>query len=156
MVHSTIGFIHLLAAMMAMLTGALVILMPKSGVRHKQVGYAYISSMLILNATAFQVYYLFGRFGLFHGLALLSLASIARGIVPALVRQRVKNWMHWHYYFMTWSVVGLYSAFWAELLTRTLPMDRFWPIVAVATAVTSSVGAYFIRRNAARLLNVSR
>lgn len=156
MAHSTIGLVHLLAALVAMLTGALVLLMPKRGLRHKQVGYAYVVSMLILNGTAFQIYYLFGRFGPFHGLALFSLTSIAGGIIPALLRQRVKNWIYWHYYFMTWSVVGLYAAFWAELLTRTLPMNQFWPIVAVATAVTTILGSYLIRRHAARLLKLGR
>ncbi|OON70181.1 hypothetical protein [Hymenobacter sp. CRA2] len=73
-------------------------------------------------------------------------------MVLALLRQRIGNWQHWHYYFMNWSVVGLYAAFWAETITRTLPIAQFWPAVVGATTATATLGAILIRRNAARLL----
>lgn len=155
MIHSTIGYIHTVSALLAMLMGAFVVARPKRGTLHKRLGYTYLFSMLVLNGTAFQIYHLFGRLGPFHILSMVSLICLAGGIIPALARQQVKNWLHWHYYFMTWSVVGLYAAFWAELFTRTLPMGQFWPIVMVATGVTSWLGAYFIRKNANRLLTPS-
>jgi hypothetical protein len=108
--------------------------------------------MLLLNLTAFQIYHLFGRFGPFHILAIMSLICLVGGIVPAFMRKQIKNWIYWHYYFMNWSVVGLYAAFWAELLTRTLPMGQFWPIVIGATSVTTWIGFYFIRKHAPRLI----
>lgn len=152
MIHSTLGFIHTASALLAMVTGALVIVNPKMGTLHKRLGYGYVVSMLLLNSTAFQIYHLFGRFGPFHILAIMSLICVLGGIIPALARQHVRNWLHWHYYFMTWSVVGLYAAFWAELFTRTLPMGQFWPVVLGATGVTSWLGSYFIRKHATRLL----
>ncbi|GAB3328052.1 hypothetical protein GCM10027299_29610 [Larkinella ripae] len=135
-----------------MLLAAFVVALPKRNQLHRRLGYLYVISMLILNGTAFQIYHLFGRFGPFHILALFSMLTILGGFVPALARKRVKNWLHWHYYFMTWSVVGLYAAFWAELLTRTLPMGQFWALVLAATSVTTGVGSYFIRKNASRFL----
>jgi uncharacterized membrane protein len=152
MFHSTTGLVHLIAALLAMLTGAIVLLNNKGGLFHKRMGYAYVASMLTLNVTAFMIYHLFGKFGPFHALSIVSLTCIIGGMVPVLFRRQVKSWMHWHYYFMNWSVVGLYAAFWAETFTRTLPVKQFWLIVVVATTVTMFVGSYLIRKNAARFL----
>lgn len=152
MFHSTEGLIHLISAFVAMLAGAVVLLNRKAGRFHKRAGYVYVAAMLVLNLTAFMIYHLFGKFGPFHWLALVSLVSLAGGILPALFRRRVKDWIYWHYYFMNWSVVGLYAAFWAETLTRTLPMGRFWPIVAIASGVTALIGSVLIRKNMERLI----
>lgn len=152
MIHSTTGLVHLSAALLAMVTGAIVLLNTKGGLLHKRVGYVYVGSMLILNLTAFLIYHLFGKFGPFHWLAAISLLSLAWGMIPVLLRNRVNKWIYWHYYFMNWSVVGLYAAFWAEALTRTLPMGQFWPVVIAATTLTAVLGSYLIRRNASRLL----
>jgi len=152
MFNSTIGLVHLSSALLAMLTGAIVLLNTKGTLFHKRMGYVYVASMLVLNATAFLIYRLFGTFGLFHGFAIVSLVSILGGFVPVLFRRRIKDWLEFHYYFMNWSVVGLYAAFWSETFTRTLPMSQFWPVVAGATAATAFAGSYLIRRNAARFL----
>jgi hypothetical protein len=153
---SAIGLVHLNAALIALLTGTLVLFKTKGGWLHKRIGYGYVISMLVLNVSAFMIYRLFGKFGPFHVMALFSTACILGGILPALFRKRVRDWLSWHYYFMNWSVVGLYAAFWAETFTRTLPMGRFWPVVMVATLVTTTTGAILIRRNAVRFLPIDR
>lgn len=135
-----------------MVAGAIVLLNTKGGLFHKRVGYVYVALMVVLNVTAFMIYDLFGRFGPFHVSALMSTGSIIGGIVPALFRKRSSNWIYRHYYFMNWSVVGLYAAFWAETLTRILPINQFWPIVMIATGITVAIGSFLIRRNAGRLL----
>jgi len=152
MIHSPIGLLHLISALLAVVTGSIVLLNAKGGAVHKRIGYVYVASMVVLNVTSFMIYRLFGTFGPFHILAIFSSVSILGGMVPVLFRHRVRDWLIWHYYFMNWSVVGLYAAFWAETLTRTLPMRQFWPIVAVATAVTTGIGGYLIRRNTVRFL----
>jgi hypothetical protein len=152
MFHTTIGLVHLISALLAMVAGGVVLLNTKAGTFHKRAGYVYVVLMLVLNGTAFQIYQLFGRFGPFHWLALVSLTSVLGGMLPVLFRRYVRDWLDWHYYFMNWSVVGLYAAFWAETLTRTLPMRQFWGIVVVATGLTGFIGSRLIRRHAARLL----
>lgn len=155
MFHSPIGLVHLIAAGLAMAAGAVVLLNTKGGAFHKRAGYVYVAAMLTVNGTAFMIYHLFGTFGPFHWLALLSLTTIVGGLVPALLRKTPTfktNWIYWHYYFMNWSVVGLYAAFWAETFTRLSMGRQFWPLVAGATTITMFVGSYLIRRNAARLL----
>ena len=144
--HSTTGAVHLASALVSMVLGAAVILMTKGSLTHKRVGYAYVSAMVVVNATAFMLYHLFGRFGPFHVAAVVSGTSIAAGILPVIFRRRVKGWQYFHYYFMNWSVVGLYAAFWAETLTRLLPMKQFWPVVATATGLTAFIGSRLINR----------
>ncbi|WP_461109873.1 DUF2306 domain-containing protein [Spirosoma koreense] len=151
MFHSTAGLVHLLAALLAILTGTLVFLNTKGGLFHKQVGYVYIASMLTLNLTAFQVYHLTGKFGPFHWLAVMSLLGLTAGMIPVYLRKRIPKWIFWHYNFMSWSVVGLYAGFWAETFTRLLPMGEFWPVVIISMLVTAFLGGYLIRRNASRL-----
>jgi uncharacterized membrane protein len=156
MTHSPIGLLHLISALIALVTGSIVLLNTKGGLFHKRIGYVYVGSMLVLNVTAFMIYRLFGTFGPFHIAALFSLVTIIGGMVPVLLHHRVRNWQIWHYYFMNWSVVGLFAAFWAETLTRTLLMGQFWPVVMIATAATTSIGAYLIRKNAVRFLPVAK
>ena len=53
---------------------------------------------------------------------------------------------------MSWSVVGLYCAFWAEIGTRFVGnMKEFWWMVAAATMITSLIGSRIINREAKKL-----
>ena len=62
----TIGQIHLTLAITAMASGAVVLFMPKGTGPHRLIGLTYAFSMLGLNGTAFLLYNLFGRVGLFQ------------------------------------------------------------------------------------------
>lgn len=123
-VHSPTGLLHLAAACLAMLLGAAVLFLPKGTRLHKRIGYAYALAMLTVNATAFAIYYLWGRFGVFHWFAVLSTGTLLAGMLPMfLFRNRLKA-LGWHLGFMYWSVIGLYCAFVAEVLVR-MPHELF-------------------------------
>jgi uncharacterized membrane protein len=149
MFHSTLGLIHTALAVVAMCLGGWVLLRPKGDQLHRRIGYAYALAMLLVNATALSLYQLTGRFGPFHGFALLSLFSLAMGISSAYYKGG-SGWFHRHYTYMGWSVVGLYAAFWSEVGARVLPMRQFWMGVVGATLLTVLVGAILIERNRAR------
>lgn len=145
MIHSTIGLIHTIFALLAMVLGAVVLLKTKGTRIHVRIGYAYVVCMIGLNGTAFAIYN-FGRFSIFHGFALISLGALLGGMIP--VMRKSKNWYPKHFYFMNWSVVGLYCAFWSETGTRLLNGERFWWVVALATLATAMVGKVFIDKKA--------
>lgn len=148
-IHSNVGLFHTLIAITAMLSGAIVILNKKGTLFHKRVGYVYVASMLLLNITAFFIVN-FGGFSMFHFFAILSLFTVLAGIIPAIFR--IKKWFGYHFYFMSWSVVGLYAAFWAELGTRFVKnIQQFWWIVALATFMTVFVGAIIIKKQAKKI-----
>lgn len=151
--HSPIGIIHLTAALLAMLFGTLTFFTNKGSRQHKQVGYAYVAAMITVNGTAFLIYELYHKFGPFHGAAVWSSVSIVAGMVPVLIKKPGEGkWLRLHYYFMNWSVVGLYAAFWAETLVRFFPIQQFWPVVLGATLGTVLIGGILIKRNQARFM----
>jgi len=148
-IHSSIGGFHTLTAVLAMIAGLVVVFNKKGTVFHKRIGYFYVINMLLLNLSSFFIIN-FGGFSIFHFFALLSLATIIGGIVPAI--RRTKNWYGYHFYFMSWSVVGLYCAFWSEVGTRFVKnMKEFWWAVALASIATALIGNYYINREAKKL-----
>ncbi|CAN5318855.1 hypothetical protein BH09BAC3_BH09BAC3_11830 [soil metagenome] len=134
LISGPIGLTHVISAIMAMSLGAIVLFKKRGTLAHKRLGYAYFASMLVLNITAFLIYRLFGRFGPFHWAALLSLTTLMMGFIPAILKKPKVNWIYYHMAGMYYSVVGLYSAFVSEVVTR-IPGVPFFTIVAVATFI---------------------
>jgi len=144
--HSNLGLIHTMIAILAMLLGSLVLLRPKGTASHKRIGYAYVVSMILLNGTSFWMH-TFGTFGPFHFAAVMSLACVLAGIIPALRREN-NEWLKRHYYFMGGSVIGLYAAFWAEVGTRLFDFKFFWLAVVSASVLTTIIGIIVMKKQA--------
>jgi uncharacterized membrane protein len=144
-----LGLAHLAIALLAIISGTLVVLSRKGTSRHRWLGRAYAAAMIGVNLTAFSIYELFGGFGLFHWMALASLLTVLAGCVPALSRK--PGWKTRHAYFMAGSYVGLLAALAAEILTRT-PWLAFEEAVAVASFVVIFVGLVLMFRMIPRLL----
>jgi len=148
-IHSNIGWFHFITAIISMIAGSIVLLNKKGTTFHKRTGYVYVISMVLLNFSSFFIMS-FGSFSLFHFFAIVSLVSIFGGMIPTIKKK--KNWFGYHFYFMSWSVVGLYCAFWAEVGTRFVNnMKDFWWMVAIATFVTTIIGSKIINREAKKL-----
>lgn len=111
------GFIHLIFSIIALITGLLVLTTKKGTKKHKQFGYIYSISMIILNLTAFMIYKLYGKFGLFHWFAIISSITLLIGLYPVLSK-RGRNYLWIHFTYMYWSVAGLYCALMAEIFSR--------------------------------------
>jgi uncharacterized membrane protein len=159
---STLGAVHLTAAIASLGLGAAVLLISPKGTRlHRRVGWAYALSMLALNVTALMIYRLFGVWGPFHWAAIVSLLTIVVGVamgrrakLSRLNRDRPARprFVQAHYYSMTWSYVGLAAAAISEIATR-LPATRprpggesaFWTAVGLGTFVVVVAGAWLIR-----------
>lgn len=84
--HDWIGAIHLFASVVALATGTQVLWMKKGTQLHRQIGYVYSVSMLVVIATAFSIYRLFGGFGIFNVLAIVSFVTLLGGMVPVLLK----------------------------------------------------------------------
>jgi len=149
---SGVGVIHFIASIFALIFGTWILVAKKGTASHRKIGYLYAFSMLILIATAFMIYRLFGRFGVFHVLAIVSLLTLLGGMIPAVLR-KPKNWFGLHFSFMYWSVFGLYAAFMAEMSVRlpirtTLTSPKtFFTVVTVATIATMLIGEIIFIKN---------
>jgi uncharacterized membrane protein len=118
MIGSSLGAIHVTAAIAALACGAIVLGAPKGTPLHRTIGAGYVAAMVILNVSSLLVYRLTGHFEPFHALALFSLATVVRGIVPALRRR--PGWLMAHYWSMAWSYLALLAAACSEIFVRLL------------------------------------
>ncbi|MEO9886077.1 MAG: DUF2306 domain-containing protein [Balneola sp.] len=148
-----LGLIHFTSALFAMVVGMAVILFQKGTKRHVYLGYTYVVSMLILNATALMIFDLFGGFGPFHFMALFSLLTVIGGLVPAFLKKPKDKWLDMHYEFMNWSVVGLYAAFWSETFSRFFRFAGFWTLVIAATVLTVVLGGIILKMKKKKILS---
>lgn len=84
---STLGLIHTIFGIVALLAGRTVVLLRKGGRWYRTLGHVYLTSMVSLNATSLFIYNLFGHFGPFHWLAVSSLLTLIAGLIPVLTRR---------------------------------------------------------------------
>lgn len=144
---SNVGLIHTVSGYLALTFGAGIILLRKATTLHRIAGYLYVASMVVLNVSALAIYRVFHTFGPFHVLALVSLASVVAGLVPALRRR--SGWLAAHYKWMCWSYVGLLAATAAEIGVHLLP--QLPPVIRLGFAFFAPplvvlVGSYLLRK----------
>lgn len=145
--HSPASVVHVVAALLAVAAGTYILATPKGTRRHRWVGRAYVGSMAVLLLTAFQIYFLFGRFGIIHWGAVGSVGALVIGIGATLLRPVVRAWLRWHYLGMGVSVMGLYAAFIIESTYRFFPLVYFWWLTLGLAAVIFTVGGLLLRRH---------
>ena len=107
--------------------------------------------MILLNITAFMIYRLYGKFGVFHWFAVISCLTLFAGLYPIL-RKKSKNYLLTHFNFMYWSVVGLYCAFMAEVFSRLPkiilketgePTTAFYKGVGIGIGVVMTIAIFY-------------
>jgi len=130
LIGDNFGLVHLISGIISLMFGGLVIIMKKGTIIHKRVGYIYVFSMAILVISSFGIYRLFGKFGLFHYMSLVSTFSIIAGMLPMFKKVKSPKDYETHFRRMYWSVVGLYAAFAAESFVRIPKFGGFWTAVA--------------------------
>ena len=107
-----------------------MLVMRKGTLVHRRVGYGYVLSMRVLIISSFGIYRLFGRFGVFHALSLVSTFSLVAGMLPMFRKIRKPGHYETHFKRMYFTVVGLYAAFAAESFSRVSRFGNFWQAVA--------------------------
>lgn len=139
LVGDKIGLIHLVSSCFALFFGTLMLIQRKGTKQHVKIGYMYLISMAILILTAFLIYRLYSGWGVFHYLTIVSLITIALGMIPIWTKKPVNKWKYLHFTFMYWSIIGLYASFTAEILTR-IPQTPFIGMVGVSTGLVTIIG----------------
>lgn len=100
---------HVAAALTALVAGLAVLLTRKGTSSHRAVGKAYGLALVLVNGAAL----LLRRedmFGVFHALAVVSLATLVAGLAPLLLGHRSHRVLATHAHCMTWSYAGLVAA----------------------------------------------
>ncbi|WP_412560782.1 DUF2306 domain-containing protein [Winogradskyella sp. MIT101101] len=152
MPHDTIGWIHTVFAIIALITGSVILYKTKGTSLHKKTGRIYGISMLIVCATAFLIYRVHNTFGILHFFAVISTVTLFLGMLPMYIKG-YKNAIAVHLSWMYWSVIGLYCAFAAEIFTR-LPLllniknsyGIFYALVGLSTGLVGFIGSRFFKK----------
>lgn len=148
---STLGSIHMVFGIVALLAGTAVVLLRKGTRGHRTLGHVYLTSMVSLNVTALFIYRLFGHFGPFHWLALSSLLTLIAGMVPVFTRRPKGLWLERHAIFINVSFIGLVAATSAETTSRIPGFEEaFGPVVGLTSALVIGVGMALLYRNLPR------
>lgn len=145
---STLGWVHVVFGIVALLTGSGVLLLRKGTRWHRTLGHFYLSAMIGLNVTALFIYSLFGDFGPFHWMAVASLTTLLVGMVPVFTRRPKGRWLELHGAFISGSYVGLVAATASEITGRAPGTGEFVGLsVAITTVLIIGVGVYIIQHN---------
>lgn len=160
---SAAGWLHGLAALMALLSGAYVLAMPKGTARHRSLGYTYVGAMVVANLSALAIYHFdilrfrpftagAGNFGLFHWEAVVTLGFLALALYAA-PRQRRAVWAYVHPLSMASTYYLLAGGFINQIFLRVAPLraisqmqgrSGFFRVPLVGQAQTAAMLAYFI------------
>ena len=151
LIGDEIGFIHVIASCFALISGTLVLVLKKGTKLHIKAGYFYVINMGILLITALMIYRLFNGWGIFHNMTILSIVTLVMGMLPVWFKKPINKWKYLHFTFMYWSIIGLYAAFAAEVLTR-IPDTPFYGMVGLATFAIMLMGGVFFGINKSRYI----
>lgn len=128
---SPIGWLHTLACLIALASGIYVLAAPKGTRRHRRIGWWYVGAMAVLNLSVFFVYRFdilpghkpsSGTFGIFHGFAVLALASVVLAVIGAVRQRRSSVWAQVHAQAMLGSYYGLIGGLINEMFARIVPL----------------------------------
>ncbi len=136
---------HIVAAVSALLAGAAVLLSPKGTRTHRRFGTVYVLALVLVNVAALSLHRE-ATFGVFHGLAVASLVTIAVGLVPLLLGKWSPPVIATHAYCMTWSYAGLVAAGCGQLAVAVGLDSPAWLVPAVIASVLSISGVIIFGR----------
>lgn len=148
-----IGWFHTLAAIIALITGSMVLAKTKGTSLHKKIGRVYGISMLVVCATSFMIYRVHGTFGILHIFACTSTITLFLGMLPMYLKG-FKNPILAYLAWMYWSVIGLYCAFAAEIFTRLpdiLKIENdygiFYALIGISAGLVGAIGSRYFKKN---------
>jgi uncharacterized membrane protein len=152
MPHDAIGWVHTLAAILALLTGTAILRRAKGTILHKRMGWVYTIAMVVVCTTSFMIYRVHQSFGMLHVFAVVSSVTLVLGMLPFFIKI-YKNPIVAHLSWMYWSVIGLYCAFAAEIFTR-LPLllnikqgyGIFYALVFLSAGLVGMLGSRYFRK----------
>jgi uncharacterized membrane protein len=136
---------HVVAASSALLAGAAVLLLPKGTHIHRVIGTVYGLALVLVNVAALSLHRE-NAFGVFHGLAVVSLVTIAVGLSPLLLGKRSAMAIATHAYCMTWSYAGLVAAGCGQLAVAVGQDVWAWVVPVVIGTVLSISGVVIFGR----------
>lgn len=145
--------IHAALGIVALVSGAWNLITKKGTRRHRFAGWVYAVSMFGLIGTSFTIFELFGGFGPFHAMALMSAGTLALALYFPLRRNQYANWLEHHYMWITWSYVGLVMATGSHLFAMGPPGWPYWARAILYWGLPCIIGAILIYSRRSTMLD---
>jgi len=143
---------HTLISVAAMISGGVIFFFTKGTQTHRKIGFTYVLSMALSLITSFFIYNMFDGFGAFHVMSIISILTISIGMYFPLFGRSISGWPIHHYFWMSYSYVGLWMAFLSHFIQY---MPAGWPGVAkgfVAWGIPYILGSAVIFKNKQRII----
>ena len=161
---SLLLWIHLLAASLAIVTGAAIFLMRKGTRRHRHIGIAYIAAMIVTVVSVIPVEatvmpFFGSRFGFFHIFVVVGAISMTFGIDRLLKWRTTRNpeMLRAHQSHLAYSYAGLLMAGFSQIasnpwwgLVELTSMTQFWTIFALVNIAIYAVAMWLIQTRIAK------
>lgn len=138
--------IHTIFSVMALLVGAYIFFIKKGTSKHKILGYIYSLSMLALIVSSFWIFELWGSFGIYHIMSLVSFITLMIGLSFPLLFRHLSYWYIQHYIWMSYSYVGLLMAGGSHIF-RLFPDTPSWILMLILWGLPYIVGSILIFSN---------
>jgi uncharacterized membrane protein len=90
-----IGWLHLMASLIALLVGAITLVRPKGTFAHRLRGWIYVTALVVTSITALGIYRL-GIFFFAHWFAVAALIGVTVAVVAAHFKIPKRMWVHLH------------------------------------------------------------
>lgn len=123
--QSISGLIHFTSASIGLFLGLGILFLRPGSKTHKIAGYIFIPTLIIVNLSALFVHEMGMRFGPFHYLIPFSLFFLFLGVRPLFTKMERKRKLKQHIKGMVGAALGLWAAFFAELVARTPAVNHF-------------------------------
>ncbi len=147
--------IHASAAALAMAMSLPVIAARKGTRLHRLIGTTFATGIILTSLSGFFIYEFTGRPSFFHALALLSLITITAGLraIWRFGQTSKRRDLLLHYYNMSFSILGLWMAFVAQLAVNPAwevsplvikSIAQYWQTFAALMFAMYTVGALYI------------
>jgi uncharacterized membrane protein len=121
-----LGWVHLVASLIALLLGAITLLRPKGTFVHRLRGWFYVTGVLVTSVTALGIYRL-GKFFFAHWFAVAALIVITVGVAAAHFKIPKRMWLHVHLTCMVASYYILIGGGVNEVFLRVNFLRRISP-----------------------------
>ncbi|GGW79713.1 DUF2306 domain-containing protein [Alteromonas halophila] len=142
-----LSFLHILFAVVGLISGAIAIAKRKGDVFHTWIGRTFVASMVFVNVSAFAMWPKYG-FSFFQPLALWNLIWLLLGYYYAAKKPN-KKWLVNHFYFIAYAYVGVLAA----AIARIPASLGFAPAEAafISIGVVFCIAAAFIEKYGKRI-----
>jgi uncharacterized membrane protein len=138
-----------------MATSLPAIAVPKGTRLHRMIGITFATGIIFTSLSGFFIYEFTGGPSFFHVLAVLSLITITAGLraIWRFGRTGNRRDLLLHYYNMSFSILGLWMAFAAQLAVNPAwevsplvitSMDQYWQTFAALMFAMYAMGALYI------------